>query len=50
MVSDGKQLLLDSHTAGDEPYMLNLPDVAVVVDKDRVKAGKMPFAFSVAIR
>ena len=42
VVSDGNQLLLDSHTAGDEPYMLasNLPDVAVVVDKDRVKAGK----------
>ena len=42
VVSDGKQLLLDSHTAGDEPYMLasNLPDVAVVVDKDRVKSGK----------
>jgi tetraacyldisaccharide 4'-kinase len=42
VVSDGKRLLLDSHTAGDEPYMLasNLPDVAVVVDKDRVKAGK----------
>ena len=38
VVSDGNQLLLDSHTAGDEPYMLasNLPDVAVVVDKDRV--------------
>jgi tetraacyldisaccharide 4'-kinase len=42
VVSDGKRLLLDSWTAGDEPYMLasNLPDVAVVVDKDRVKAGK----------
>lgn len=42
VVSDGKRLLLDSHTAGDEPYMLasNLPEVAVVVDKDRVKAGK----------
>ncbi len=42
VVSDGKRLLLDSHTAGDEPYMLasNLPDVSVVVDKDRVKAGK----------
>jgi tetraacyldisaccharide 4'-kinase len=41
VVSDGKRLLLDSHTAGDEPYMLasNLPDVSVVVDKDRVKAG-----------
>jgi tetraacyldisaccharide 4'-kinase len=42
VVSDSKRLLLDSHTAGDEPYMLasNLHDVAVVVDKDRVKAGK----------
>jgi len=42
VVSDGKRLLLDSHTAGDEPYMLasNLPEVSVVVDKDRVKAGK----------
>ena len=42
VVSDGKQLLLDSWTAGDEPYMLasNLPEVAVVVDRDRVKAGK----------
>jgi len=42
VVSDGKRLLLDSHTAGDEPYMLasNLPNVSVVVDKDRVKAGK----------
>lgn len=42
VVSDGKRLLLDSYTSGDEPYMLasNLPQVAVVVDKDRVKAGK----------
>ena len=42
IVSDGKSLLLDSYTAGDEPYMLasNLPDVVVIVDKDRVKAGK----------
>ncbi|HEY5621171.1 MAG TPA: tetraacyldisaccharide 4'-kinase, partial [Pontiella sp.] len=42
VVSDGKRLLLDSWTAGDEPYMLasNLPEVSVVVDKDRVKAGK----------
>lgn len=42
VVSDGRHLLLDSWTAGDEPYMLasNLPEVAVVVDKDRVKAGK----------
>src|SRR6201995_134549 len=41
VVSDGKSVLLDSATAGDEPYMLasNLRGVAVVVDKDRVKAG-----------
>jgi tetraacyldisaccharide 4'-kinase len=42
VVSDGKTLLLDSLTAGDEPYMLahNLKDVIVLVDKDRVKSGK----------
>ena len=42
VVSDGKSLLLDSETAGDEPYMLasNLKDVIVLVDKDRVKAGR----------
>ncbi|MEQ1843879.1 MAG: tetraacyldisaccharide 4'-kinase, partial [Verrucomicrobiales bacterium] len=42
VVSDGKSLLLDSKTAGDEPYMLaaNLKDIPVVVDKDRVKSGK----------
>jgi tetraacyldisaccharide 4'-kinase len=42
VVSDGKNLLLDSETAGDEPYMLasNLKDVIVLVDKDRVKAGR----------
>jgi len=42
VVSDGKSLLLDSKTAGDEPYMLaaNLKDVVVVVDKDRVKSGR----------
>ncbi|MEM8953218.1 MAG: tetraacyldisaccharide 4'-kinase [Verrucomicrobiota bacterium] len=41
LVSDGKSLLLDSRTAGDEPYMLanNLKDVVVLVDKDRVKSG-----------
>ena len=41
VVSDGKNLKLDSITAGDEPYMLasNLKDVAVLVDKDRVKSG-----------
>ena len=42
IVSDGKSLLLDSETAGDEPYMLasNLKDVIVLVDKDRVKSGR----------
>ncbi len=42
VVSDGKNLLLDSETAGDEPYMLasNLKDVVVLVDTDRVKAGR----------
>src|SRR5437660_12427416 len=42
VVSDGQSLLLDSLTAGDEPYMLahNLRDVIVLVDKDRVKSGR----------
>ena len=41
VVSDGKNLLLNSDFAGDEPYMLasNLKDVSVLVDKDRVKSG-----------
>src|SRR2546423_8632936 len=41
IVSDGASLLLDSRTAGDEPYMLahNLKNVIVLVDKDRVKSG-----------
>src|SRR6059036_2705858 len=42
IVSDGRSLLLDSDTAGDEPYMLasNLKDVVVLVDKNRVKSGR----------
>ena len=42
VVSDGEKLLGDPAHAGDEPFMLarNLPGVAVVVDKDRVKAGR----------
>ncbi len=42
VVSDGKSLLLDSSHGGDEPFMLakNLPDVAVIVDGNRVKSGK----------
>lgn len=41
VVSDGKHVLLDSETAGDEPFMLarNLPGVLVIVDKNRVKSG-----------
>ena len=42
VVSDGKKLLLDSARSGDEPYMLasNLANVAVLVDKNRVKSGR----------
>jgi len=42
VVSDGTQLLLDSDMSGDEPYMLasNLPSVAVLVDRDRIKSGR----------
>src|SRR3977135_3281234 len=38
VVSDGKSLLLDSLTAGDEPYMLahNLKDVVVLGGQDSV--------------
>lgn len=43
VVSDGQNILLDSLTSGDEPYMLahNLKDVIVLVDKDRVKSGRL---------
>ena len=42
VVSDGRHVLTDAATGGDEPYMLasNLPGVAVVVDRNRVKAGR----------
>ncbi|GAT33174.1 tetraacyldisaccharide 4'-kinase [Terrimicrobium sacchariphilum] len=42
VVSDGQTLLLDSRTAGDEPFMLanNLRGVVVLVDRDRVKSGQ----------
>jgi tetraacyldisaccharide 4'-kinase len=42
VVSNGKSVLLTSETAGDEPFMLakNLPGVVVLVDKDRVRAGR----------
>ena len=46
VVADGRAILLDSKHAGDEPFMLaqNLPGVAVVVDKDRVKGGRFAVA------
>ncbi len=42
VVSNGQQCLLPYEIAGDEPLLLakNLPNVCVVVDKDRVKAGQ----------
>ena len=42
VVSDGKHIHLDAATGGDEPYMLasNLPGVCVIVDRNRVKAGR----------
>ena len=42
VVSDGRHVLLDAAVGGDEPYMLasNLPGVCVVVDRNRVKAGR----------
>ncbi len=42
VASDGRHLLLDSALSGDEPFMLaqNLPEVAVIVDANRVKAGR----------
>lgn len=42
VVSDGHRVLLGSDMSGDEPFMLasNLPGVVVLVDKNRVKAGR----------
>jgi tetraacyldisaccharide 4'-kinase len=42
IVSDGRGILLQAKHAGDEPFMLaqNLPGVAVVVDRDRVRGGR----------
>lgn len=42
VVSEGGALLLDSKTAGDEPFMLakNLRGVSVIVEKDRVACGR----------
>jgi len=46
IVSNGESLLLDSASAGDEPFMLasNLQDVVVLVDKNRVKSGLFAIA------
>jgi tetraacyldisaccharide 4'-kinase len=42
VVSSGQGVLLHCKFAGDEPFMLakNLENVAVIVDKDRVKGGR----------
>ena len=42
VVSDGRQVLVNSEIGGDEPYMLasNLPGVCVLVDRNRVKSGR----------
>ena len=42
VVSNGRQILVDAATGGDEPYMLasNLPGVCVLVDRNRVKSGR----------
>ena len=42
IVSDGKRLILSSREAGDEPFLLskNLPNVPVIVGKNRIKGGK----------
>ena len=42
IVSNGRQILVDATTGGDEPYMLasNLPGVCVLVDRNRVKSGR----------
>lgn len=43
IVSDGKNILLDTYEAGDEPYLLgrSLPDVPVLIGKDRFMSGLM---------
>jgi len=42
IVSDGKRIILSSREAGDEPYLLakNLPDVPIIVGKNRINSGK----------
>lgn len=42
IVSDGKRLILSPREAGDEPCLLakNLPDVPIIVGKNRINSGK----------
>lgn len=45
VVGDGKQVFLDSKTAGDEPFMMaGLKRFPVVVGRDRYAAGKLALA------
>lgn len=41
VVSDGKNLLLNSIEAGDEPYLMgkNLPNIPVFIGKNKIKTG-----------
>lgn len=43
VVSDGQRVLAQPHESGDEPFMLanRLKGVPVIVDRDRVRAGRM---------
>ncbi|MGQ9560186.1 MAG: tetraacyldisaccharide 4'-kinase [Candidatus Oleimicrobiaceae bacterium] len=43
VVSDGQRLLVEPEACGDEPFMLasKLPGVPVIVDRDRVRGGRV---------
>jgi len=43
IVSDGKNILLDSKTAGDEPFLMaqSLKDIPVIVGPQRIKTGSV---------
>lgn len=43
VVSDGRNILMDPDTAGDEPHMLaaNLPGIPVVVGRDRLRSARL---------
>jgi len=42
IVSDGKNILLDSKTAGDEPFLMaqSLKNIPIIVGSQRIKTGK----------